>query len=101
MAEHNSTTSARPSGKRQVEGTASTRAARPARRQEGSVEGSGGNPITFLSQVISELRKVIWPTTKQMIVYTVVVLLFLAFTLLLVWGVDTLASLGVSSVFGS
>ncbi len=38
------------------------------------------NPFTklwvFLSQVVSELKKVIWPTRKQLIQYTIVVLIF-------------------------
>ncbi|MDT5056109.1 MAG: preprotein translocase subunit SecE, partial [Mycobacterium sp.] len=34
---------------------------------------------TFLKQVVAELRKVIWPNRKQMVNYTAVVLVFLAF----------------------
>lgn len=56
--------------------------------------------MTFVKQVVSELRKVIWPTGKQMVVYTIVVLVFLVFMVALVWGVDALAGMGIQSIFG-
>ena len=34
---------------------------------------------TYVKQVVAELRKVIWPNRKQMVSYTSVVLVFLAF----------------------
>ena len=50
------------------------------------------NPIayvwTFLQQVVAELRKVIWPNRKQMVSYTIVVLIFLAFMVALIGLVD-------------
>ncbi|MEZ0358996.1 preprotein translocase subunit SecE [Mycobacterium sp. SA01] len=54
--------------------------------------GPSRNPILFvwnyLKQVVAELRKVIWPNRKQMVSYTSVVLLFLAFMVALIGGVD-------------
>ncbi len=49
--------------------------------------------IQFLSEVRAELGKVTWPTRRQMVLYTVVVIgLCLAFALYL-GGIDALASL--------
>ena len=62
------------------------------------------NPFTFvwnfLLQVVAELRKVIWPNRKQMVSYTTVVLLFLAFMVALIGGVDLGLAKLVLWVFG-
>jgi preprotein translocase subunit SecE len=50
--------------------------------------------------VVSELRKVIWPTRKQMITYTGVVLVFVAFMVALVFGLDSAFAWGMFRVFG-
>jgi preprotein translocase subunit SecE len=53
---------------------------------------SSANPIVFvynyLKQVVAEMRKVIWPNRKQMLTYTSVVLVFLAFMVALVGLAD-------------
>ena len=54
----------------------------------------------FLKQVVAELRKVIWPNRKQMISYTMVVLVFLAFMVALIGGVDLGVGKLVMWVFG-
>jgi preprotein translocase subunit SecE len=53
----------------------------------------------FIREVISELRKVIWPTRKQQITYTIVVLVFVAFVVALVSGLDILFDKGVFWIF--
>jgi len=62
------------------------------------------NPITFvwnyLLQVVAELRKVIWPNRKQMVNYTAVVLVFLAFMVALIGLVDLGLAKLVMLVFG-
>lgn len=62
------------------------------------------NPIAFLigyvRQVVSELRKVIWPNRKQMVTYTTVVLVFLAFMVALIGLVDLGLAKLVLWVFG-
>jgi preprotein translocase subunit SecE len=54
--------------------------------------GASRNPFlyvwNYLKQVVAELRKVIWPNRKQMVSYTTVVLVFLAFMVALIAGVD-------------
>ena len=64
-----------------------------------------GKPIfawfaRFLREVVAELRKVIWPTRKEMITYTVVVIVFVVFMVALVAGLDVLFAKGVLAVFG-
>jgi preprotein translocase subunit SecE len=44
--------------------------------------------IRFLREVVGELRKVIWPTRKQQLTYTLVVLVFVAFVVAFVSGLD-------------
>ena len=54
----------------------------------------------FLREVVAELGKVIWPTRKEMITYTVVVIVFVVFMVALVAGLDVLFAKGVLAVFG-
>jgi preprotein translocase subunit SecE len=54
----------------------------------------------FLREVVAELRKVIWPTRKQMITYTSVVLVFVAFMVALISLLDLALAQGVSALFG-
>jgi preprotein translocase subunit SecE len=67
--------------------------------------GPSRNPIMFvinyLRQVVAELRKVIWPNRKQMVSYTTVVLVFLAFMVALISGADIGLARLVSLVFGT
>ena len=56
--------------------------------------------IRFLKEVVSELRKVIWPTRKQMITYTAVVLVFVAFMVAVIAGLDFALTKGVFALFG-
>jgi preprotein translocase subunit SecE len=54
----------------------------------------------FLREVVAELRKVIWPSRKQMITYTSVVLVFLAVMVALIYGMDIGLQRGVLWLFG-
>jgi preprotein translocase subunit SecE len=54
----------------------------------------------FLREVVAELRKVIWPTRKQMITYTAVVLVFVAFMVAVIAGLDFALIKGVQALFG-
>jgi preprotein translocase subunit SecE len=106
---------ARPTGKRRTAG-AGSRPARPV--AEGSKRASGRStarrsvaeapsrrsPVSrvarFLREVVSELRKVIWPTRKELVTYTSVVLVFVTFMVALVSGLDILFAKGVLALFG-
>jgi preprotein translocase subunit SecE len=67
-------------------------------------DDSSTNPIvyviTYLRQVVAELRKVIWPNRKQMGSYTSVVLAFLVFMVTLIGLVDLGLAKLVLLVFG-
>ena len=56
--------------------------------------------LTYLKQVVAELRKVIWPNRKQMGSYTSVVLAFLVFMVTLIGLVDIGLAKLVLLVFG-
>jgi preprotein translocase subunit SecE len=42
----------------------------------------------FLREVIAELGKVIWPTRKELVTYTIVVIIFVSIMTALVTGMD-------------
>jgi preprotein translocase subunit SecE len=75
-----------------------------AKKAKRDADGPSRNPIayviTYIKQVVAELRKVIWPNRKQMISYTTVVLIFLAFMVALIGGVDLGLTRLVTWVFG-
>jgi len=54
----------------------------------------------FIRQVIAELRKVIWPTRKELIAYTVVVIVFVGIMAAIVAGYDYVFTQGVLAIFG-
>jgi preprotein translocase subunit SecE len=56
--------------------------------------------IHFLREVVSELRKVIWPSRRELVVYTMVVLVFVSFMVALVALLDMGLGRVVLSVFG-
>jgi len=56
--------------------------------------------VRFLREVVAELRKVIWPTRKELITYTVVVLVFVSFMVALIGVLDIAFAKGVLWLFG-
>jgi preprotein translocase subunit SecE len=54
----------------------------------------------FVRQVIAELRKVVYPTQRQLITYTVVVLIFVAIMIGIVSVLDLGFSRAVLEIFG-
>jgi preprotein translocase subunit SecE len=54
----------------------------------------------FIREVIAELRKVIWPTRKELITYTGVVLVFVLIMAGIVALLDFVFTQGVLAVFG-
>ena len=51
--------------------------------------------------MVAELRKVIWPTRKQLVTYTIVVLVFVSFMVALVAGLDYVFAQAVLFLFGT
>ncbi len=56
--------------------------------------------VRFMREVVAELRKVIWPTRKELVTYTIVVLVFVSFMIALVAGLDIVFAKGVFWLFG-
>ncbi|MEI4270123.1 preprotein translocase subunit SecE [Klenkia sp. LSe6-5] len=79
------------------EGTRTRAEAERARAAELREKRSIGR---FLREVVAELRKVIWPGRRELITYTTVVIVFVAFMVALVAGLDILFAQGVIAVFG-
>ena len=75
---------------------------RPVKKKASGTESR--NPfvfvLTYLQQVVAELRKVIWPNRKQMVSYTTVVLAFLAFMVAFIGLVDLGLAKLVLLIFG-
>ncbi len=55
---------------------------------------------TFYRQVVAELRKVIWPTRKELVTYTTVVVVFVVVMVAIVSVFDFAFSQAVLAVFG-
>jgi preprotein translocase subunit SecE len=70
--------------------------------------GSGGaskrdnrtTPAVFFRQIVGELRKVIWPTRKELVTYTVVCMTFVVFMVIVVTSLDYGFTKLVFEVFG-
>ncbi|ANE03186.1 preprotein translocase subunit SecE [Corynebacterium crudilactis] len=96
----------RPTGKRQLSGAATTstssyeakQVSSPKKSSDSSDSKPGGGVVSFLPEVVGEVRKVIWPTARQMVIYTLVVLGFLVILTALVSSVDFVAGLGVEKI---
>jgi len=54
----------------------------------------------FYRQIVSELRKVVWPTKNQLTTYTAVVLVFVSFVIAVVSVYDLILTKVVFWVFG-
>lgn len=47
-----------------------------------------------------EMKKVVWPTKKQVINNTLIVLAFVAVSGIFIWGLDSILSLAIKAFFG-
>ena len=55
----------------------------------------------FFREVVAELRKVIWPTRKELLTYSAVVITFVTVVTAIVVGLDQAFARGVLLVFGN
>lgn len=96
---------ARPTGKRGKSGSIVTMP-RPKVRKQTSAGSSpkSRNPfaqiVQFLREVVSEMKKVIWPTKNEWISYTIVVLVFVIVLIGATTGLDIGFGKAVAAVFG-
>ena len=63
-------------------------AVQDARKDSRGDDRGRTSPVTFLRQVVAELRKVVWPTQQQLITYFFVVLVFVIVLMTLVSLLD-------------
>lgn len=77
-----------------------TRGSAAERRGKASKKGARTTPALFFRQVVAELRKVIWPTRRELITYTTVALVFVLIMVAIVTGLDYLLTKAVLAVFG-
>ena len=73
----------------------------PARTKAGERPGIVARIRNFIREVISELGKVIWPTRKELLTYTGVVIVFVAIIVTIVGLLDYGFAKAVLYVFGT
>jgi preprotein translocase subunit SecE len=69
-------------------------------RPDATKKGAFSRLALFIRQVVAELRKVIWPTRKELIAYTTVVIVFVFFMAGVIAGYDYIFTQGVLFIFG-
>ncbi|TQN33062.1 preprotein translocase subunit SecE [Haloactinospora alba] len=57
-------------------------------------------PVTFSKQVVGELRKVRWPTRRELVTYTIVVIVFVVIMVGYVYLLDFGFGEGVTWLYG-
>jgi len=76
----------------------------PRRPPVAAAPGESRGPISqagrFYREVVAELRKVIWPTRRELVTYTTVVVIFVSIIVAIVAGLDYIFARGVLAVFG-
>ena len=58
------------------------------------------NPFTFLQQVRSETAKVTWPSRRETMISTVMVLVFAVIASIFFFAADQLMSFGIELILG-
>jgi len=66
----------------------------------GPAKGRRTSPALFIRQVVAELRKVIWPTRRELRTYTIVALTFVLVMVVIVTSLDYLFTKLVFWAFG-
>lgn len=84
------------------ESTAEGGASKPTGKKPANTERKGifARLALFLRQVVAELRKVIWPTRRELLTYTWVVLVFVVFMSALIGLFDLGLAKVVFAIFG-
>ena len=72
-----------------------------SRKDRAGQRGPFGRFSLFIRQVVNELKKVVTPTRRELINFTLVVLVFVVIMMALVSGFDWVFSLVVNYVFGN
>jgi len=80
----------------QTRGSAAEKAEKPGR----PAKKDRVTPARFVREVVQELRKVVWPTRKELVTYTTVALVFILIMVGLVTSLDYGFTKLVFAVFG-
>ena len=80
--------------------TSKPEAKKPAKSGGSLAKPERTTPVVFVREVRSELRKVIWPTRKELITYTTVAVIFILVMVAIVTSIDTGLTHLVFDVFG-
>ena len=80
----------------QTRGSAAEKAAKPG----GPAKPDRVTPARFVREVVQELRKVVWPTRKELVTYTTVSLVFILIMVGIVTSLDYGFTRLVLAVFG-
>jgi preprotein translocase subunit SecE len=62
--------------------------------------GRGGRVGRYVREIISELRKVLWPSRHELVTYTIVVIVFVVIMVSIVAGLDIGFAKVVLELFG-
>jgi len=68
-------------------------------RDGGGIGGWWSNSRTFLAEVRNEMRRVTWPSRREVYATTMVVVVTSAFFGLYLWGFDVAINWGVNWIF--
>jgi preprotein translocase subunit SecE len=83
-----------------TETAASSSKGRPSGSRKTEKRGIFARLILFVRQVIAELKKVVTPTRKELLNYTLVVMTFVIIMMLIVVGLDFVFGAGALWIFG-
>ena len=72
-----------------------------ARKDRAEKRSPFGRLLLFIRQVVAELKKVVTPTRRELVSYTLVVLVFVVIMMAIVGGLDWVFALAVNFVFGN
>jgi preprotein translocase subunit SecE len=72
-----------------------------AKRERAARRNPFARIALFIRQVFGELKKVVTPTRKELVSFTIVVLIFVIIMMAIVYGLDQLFGLLVLYVFGT
>ena len=72
-----------------------------AKRERAARRNPFSRIALFIRQVFAELKKVVTPTRRELVSFTVVVLVFVIIMMAIVWGLDQISGLIVIYLFGT
>lgn len=83
-------------------GSASRAGVKSAKRKDAKAgrESIFVRAIRFIRETVGELRKVIWPTRKDLITYTIVTVIFVTILVSFVWSLDYGLAKIIITLFG-